>query len=50
MHPTVLIGTSARGGAFTEDIVKDMAAHADRPVIMPMSNPDRAGRGHGPPT
>ena len=39
MHPTVLIGTSARGGAFTEDIVKDMAAYADRPVIMPMSNP-----------
>jgi len=39
VHPTVLIGTSARGGAFTEDIVKDMAAHTDRPVIMPMSNP-----------
>jgi len=39
VHPTVLIGTSARGGAFAEDIVKDMAAYADRPVIMPMSNP-----------
>jgi len=39
VHPTVLIGTSARGGAFTEDIIKDMAAHAERPVIMPMSNP-----------
>jgi malate dehydrogenase (oxaloacetate-decarboxylating) len=39
VHPTVLIGTSARGGAFTEDIVKDMAAHTDRPVILPMSNP-----------
>ncbi len=39
VHPTVLIGTSARGGAFTETIVKDMAAHSDRPVIMPMSNP-----------
>jgi malate dehydrogenase (oxaloacetate-decarboxylating) len=38
-HPTVLIGTSGRPGAFTEDIVRDMAAHADRPVIMPMSNP-----------
>ena len=39
VHPTVLIGTSARGGAFTEGIIKDMAAHTDRPVIMPMSNP-----------
>jgi malate dehydrogenase (oxaloacetate-decarboxylating) len=39
MHPTVLIGTSARGGAFTEAIVGDMAAHTERPVILPMSNP-----------
>jgi malate dehydrogenase (oxaloacetate-decarboxylating) len=39
VHPTVLIGTSARGGAFTEDIVKDMAVYSDRPVILPMSNP-----------
>jgi len=39
VHPTVLIGTSARTGAFTEAIVRDMAANAVRPVIMPMSNP-----------
>jgi len=39
VHPTVLIGTSARAGAFSRDIVTDMALHADRPVIMPMSNP-----------
>ena len=39
VHPTILIGTSARGGAFTADIVKDMAAHTERPVILPMSNP-----------
>ena len=39
VHPTILIGTSARGGAFTEALVTEMAAHASRPVIMPMSNP-----------
>src|SRR5579875_2640627 len=39
VHPTVLIGTSTRAGAFTEAIVRDMAAHAERPVILPMSNP-----------
>jgi malate dehydrogenase (oxaloacetate-decarboxylating) len=39
VHPTVLIGTSARAGAFTEAIVGDMAAHTESPVILPMSNP-----------
>jgi malate dehydrogenase (oxaloacetate-decarboxylating) len=37
--PTMLIGTSTQAGAFTEDIVKAMAAHVGRPVIMPLSNP-----------
>jgi malate dehydrogenase (oxaloacetate-decarboxylating) len=39
VHPSILIGTSGRGGAFTEQIVRDMAAHCARPVILPMSNP-----------
>jgi malate dehydrogenase (oxaloacetate-decarboxylating) len=39
VRPTVLIGTSGRPGAFTEEIVKQLAADAARPVIMPMSNP-----------
>jgi len=37
--PTVLIGTSGQSGAFTEAIVKEMASHVSRPVIMPFSNP-----------
>ena len=39
VHPTILIGTSTHSGAFTEAIVKDMAAHTERPIIMPLSNP-----------
>ncbi|KAI1313982.1 malic enzyme [Xylaria venustula] len=41
VHPNVLIGTSTVPKAFTEDIIKEMAAHTSRPVILPLSNPTR---------
>jgi malate dehydrogenase (oxaloacetate-decarboxylating) len=34
-----LAGTSMQAGAFTEEIVRAMAEHTDRPVILPLSNP-----------
>ncbi len=41
VHPTVLIGTSTSAGAFTEDVICAMAAHVERPIVFPLSNPSR---------
>jgi malate dehydrogenase (oxaloacetate-decarboxylating) len=38
-RPTMLIGTSKQAGAFTEAIIRKMATHTERPIIMPLSNP-----------
>ncbi|MCP1242119.1 oxaloacetate-decarboxylating malate dehydrogenase [Acetobacter lambici] len=39
VKPTVLIGVSTSGGAFTQDIVEAMSTLNERPIIFPLSLP-----------
>ena len=39
LAPTILIGTSGRAGAFTETVIREMAARTSVPVVFPLSNP-----------
>jgi malate dehydrogenase (oxaloacetate-decarboxylating) len=39
LRPHALIGVSGATGAFTEAVVREMARHVDRPLVLPLSNP-----------
>lgn len=39
IKPTILLGFSTAGGAFTESIVREMSQHVEHPIIFPLSNP-----------
>jgi malic enzyme len=38
-HPTVIIGTTGQPGVFDEALMRTMAMHAERPLVMALSNP-----------
>lgn len=39
VQPTVLVGTTGEPGVFSEEIIRGVASHVARPLVMALSNP-----------
>jgi malic enzyme len=39
VKPNILLGTTAKAGTFTEDVIREMGRHVPRPIIYAFSNP-----------
>ncbi len=39
MQPTVLIGATGQAGSFNETVLKTLATHTEKPLVMALSNP-----------
>jgi malic enzyme len=38
-RPTILVGATGQPGAFTREMLEEMARHVERPLVLPLSNP-----------
>lgn len=43
--PTVLIGVSGQAGLFTKAVIESMQLHCERPIVLPLSNPNSQAEG-----
>lgn len=40
VRPTILAGATATPGTFTKPMIEELARHVERPIILPLSNPN----------
>lgn len=40
VRPSILIGVSGQAGLFTKAVIETMQAHCERPIVLPLSNPN----------
>jgi malic enzyme len=41
VKPTIILGLTGVGGLFSQNAIKEMAKHCERPIIFPLSNPTK---------